>query len=330
MSTYHEYLKLGWPVFPIAGPVYARNPDIYKTWKEPLVYWQEFQSRLPTLDEIAIWEKRWPLAWIGCTTGPFSKLFVIDIDGEKGEESLASLGCLMPITKVAKTQRGFHYFFKWSAKMENYVTTKSGVKEGIDVRGKGGCIILPSSQSKRSWICDEFIAELPEAWYAHLEKNNGHTIDKDWRLKAMQDLNEGNRHDTFLRLASSLLNARWKSEEILAVLKPMADEQKFSEDIGALVADVVRRYSPEGRLMVLQTKTRRALSLMPVFTPSEMAYLKGTFPDLVHDAFAAQDVFNKESSAWITSDLYWQNSEVDKALSAWTRSVEHLKNCAVR
>ena len=323
MSTYQEYAKWGWPCFPVAGPAYASDKSDYKTWKAPLVNWSPFQNRLPTLEEVSLWEKKWPLAWLGCTTGPFSNLFVIDIDGEDGIKSLATLAIPLPITKIAKTQRGHHYFFKWNARLDGYVTTKSKVRPGIDVRGRGGFVIIPSPQSKRSWVCEEFCAELLEAWYTVLEKDNA--LPKNWQSKAIAELSLGNRHDTFVSLISSCFNAKWPVESIMAVLRPFAVESKLDENLEKLILDVKGRYfSPEGRSTTMQENTRKAVGAMPIFTADQMTHLQKNFPDLVHKAFKAGDAYDVEAVRWLSLNKTWEGSDAERALSEWGNCVCNL------
>ena len=150
MNTYREYLKKGLSVFPVAGPRYAKEPT-YKAQKKPLVDWGIYQDRHPTEAEILLWESKWPGAWIGCATGPISGIIVIDIDGELGLKTLREKNLPLPATWVAKTPRGFHYFFKWDDALAGYVTTASAILPGIDVRGKGGFVILPSENEDRQW-----------------------------------------------------------------------------------------------------------------------------------------------------------------------------------
>jgi hypothetical protein len=323
MSTYQEYAKWGWPCFPISGPAYAKDKEDYKTWKAPLVNWTPYQTRLPNPDEISLWEKKWPLAWIGCTTGPFSNLFVIDIDGEDGVKSLAELAIPLPITKIAKTQRGHHYFFKWNARLAGYVTTKSKVRPGIDVRGRGGLVVLPSPQSKRSWVCEEFCAELPEPWYSVLEKDQA--LPKNWQAKTIAELSLGNRHDTFVSLISSCFNAKWPVESIMAVLRPFAVECKLDEDLEKLILDIQGRYfSTEGRLSIMQENTRKAVDSMPLITPDKLDTLKKTHPDLIASAFKAQDNYDREAIRWLSMDKSWEGSDADRALSEWGKCVCNL------
>lgn len=313
MSTYQEYAKWGWPCFPIAGSAYAKNKDDYKTWKTPLVNWAEYQNRLPTPEEISSWEKKWPLAWLGVTTGPFSNLFVIDIDGEAGINSLRDLAIQMPITKIAKTQRGHHYFFKWNPKLSNYITTKSGVRPGIDVRGDGGLIIIPSFHSKRSWVVEEPCAELPEAWYLVLTKSEA--LPENWQAKAIAEISEGNRHDTFVRLISSCFNAKWPVESIFAVLRPLAKECKLDESLEVLILDSQRRYFKETiinssdvmslRLEEMKNHTRAWIAKIHPMNSMAMKLHAST----AHKMMELQDQYDKEAVHWVENEtMRWSIS----------------------
>lgn len=89
---------------------------------------------------------------VAIATGEISGIFVIDIDGPEGEESLKALGDL-PKTLTAKTARGRHLFFAYPGVP---VITKRGILEKIDVRGDGGYVIGVGSNhpsgAKYEWI----------------------------------------------------------------------------------------------------------------------------------------------------------------------------------
>lgn len=125
------YAKMGWHVFPL------------KT-----------QSKLPAIqggrgfqdatDDVARLEKWWvknPTHNIGIATGA-SGLYVIDVDGERGEESLEALTDehgQLPDTLIAKTGKGYHYFFKLPDGDPGNTASKLGL--GIDTRGMGGYVV---------------------------------------------------------------------------------------------------------------------------------------------------------------------------------------------
>jgi hypothetical protein len=229
--TYHDYLRLGFPVFPV-------GPD-----KKPLVRWKDYQTRMPTDQEVAEWGKKFPDAGIGCPTGPFSKLFVIDVDGAKGLETLSTLNYPLPITRISKTPRGFHYFFKWNARMDKYITTISDIQPGIDIRGKGGYVVVPSKKTPdREWKLQDDLADLPEPWYdviPHASTNGNGPLNIADKIAGLA---EGNRHDTFMRLSGKLMSAKLEAQEVIAALMPLAVEQKYESELLDLVTDMFKRY----------------------------------------------------------------------------------------
>lgn len=229
--TYQDYLQLGFPVFPV-------GPD-----KKPLVRWKDFQARFPTEQEVAEWEKKFPNAGIGCPTGPFSKLFVIDVDGDKGLQSQAKLNYPLPITRISKTPRGYHYFFKWNPRLDKYITTISDIQPGIDIRGKGGYVVVPSKRMPdREWKLQEELAELPDPWYdviPHASTNGNGPLNIADKIAGLA---EGNRHDTFMRLCGKLMSAKLDAQEVIAALMPLAVEQHYESELLDLIADMFKRY----------------------------------------------------------------------------------------
>lgn len=90
--------------------------------------------------------------------------WVLDVDGETGEKSLAELAQNRPIyTAVVRTARGRHYWFKGEGPR-----TRAGIFPGLDTRGRGGYVIAPPSIHESGWqyrweIPLDDLAEAP-AW----------------------------------------------------------------------------------------------------------------------------------------------------------------------
>ena len=118
------YLKAGFSIVPAKGKV-------------PLKNWVEYQTRLPTIEEIEMWWTENPKANIAVVTGKISGVVVIDVDGVKTDLEL-------PPTPMSSSSPGhFHYFYRYPG-----VKVKSSASlaaPGIDIRGDGGVIILPPS-----------------------------------------------------------------------------------------------------------------------------------------------------------------------------------------
>lgn len=112
------------------------------------------------------WTIRWPKANVAIPCGP--DFFVIDIDGEAGEQSLDELverNGPLPLTLTALTGGdGQHLIFSGAGELGN---SASKLGPGIDTRGTGGYIIAapslhPSGQTYEWLDPDAPIAPLPE------------------------------------------------------------------------------------------------------------------------------------------------------------------------
>ena len=137
------YAKIGLAVFPIK----SRS-------KQPLTG-HGCKDASKDTDQIAEWWDRWPDANVGIATGSISGGLVVidlDIDEDKGKDGYEVLrrwqqehGTL-PETALSITGRGgYHYLYRDSASWKN----RTGLYEGVDVRGNGGYIVAPPSVHPR-------------------------------------------------------------------------------------------------------------------------------------------------------------------------------------
>jgi hypothetical protein len=96
---------------------------------------------------------------VAIPTGAPSRALVLDIDGEQGEASLASLerqhAAVIPKTHVVITSRGRHV---WLAYPGTIPSSAGRIAPGLDVRADGGYVIVPPSIHETghiySWIGD--------------------------------------------------------------------------------------------------------------------------------------------------------------------------------
>jgi hypothetical protein len=141
------YAAEDWPIFPC------------RPWpsKAPLV---GGGFHAATTDPVIIerWWRRWPNAIIGSPTGIRS--VALDVDPRHGGiETLAALGfAALPETLTAKTAGGgFHlHFAPPDPPIRNTTGAdgRRGVGAGLDWRGLGGYVILPSPGSGYSWVAE--------------------------------------------------------------------------------------------------------------------------------------------------------------------------------
>ena len=201
------YLKRGWAVVPAAPRT-----------KRPIVPWQSYQHRLPSEDEVRGWFERWPTANIAVITGAISRLVVIDIDPRHGgtnsfERMEARHGPLPQTIESMTGGGGRHVFF---AHPGHDVRSRVGLAPGIDLRGDGGCIIVPPSvhpSGKRyRWKARHApgqveLAALP-VWLEQSrfpgEGSKGHPVTY-WRELVRDGVLEGQRNATVASFAGHLL-----------------------------------------------------------------------------------------------------------------------------
>jgi putative DNA primase/helicase len=160
MNAALDYTARGWPVFPVQNKI-------------PLTE-HGFKDATCDRGQIAAWWRRWPRADVAVPTGAGTGLIVLDIDidpakGINGLDALEEIGISVhPETPTAHTPRGgMHLYF---AHPGREVRNSAGrIGRGLDVRGDGGSIVVPSGQPGRIWDphlgLDMPLAPMP-AWMA--------------------------------------------------------------------------------------------------------------------------------------------------------------------
>jgi hypothetical protein len=134
------------------GPIFPCSPD-----KTPMV---KGGFHAATRDEIRIceWFVDNPGALIGMPTGAISGYVVLDVDvknGVWGFDTLDELGfAVLPATPMVHTRSGgLHIYFRAPEHELRNTSGKHGrgIGPGLDWRGDGGYVILPSPSSGYSW-----------------------------------------------------------------------------------------------------------------------------------------------------------------------------------
>lgn len=197
-ATALEYLQHGWSVIPLQDQ-----------GKRPLLAWQVYQKVRVSQDAARRWWDHGP-ANLGIVTGKISGLVVLDIDGERGRHSLQ--GRELPVTPVARTGAGWHYYFTHPGRrVENAV----GILPGVDLRGDGGYVVAPpsvhQSGQRYEWMLDPWgtpLAPLPD-WLCKGGDAKAQTAQRNgpgnWPLLLRTPVPEGRRNQTLTRIAGYLL-----------------------------------------------------------------------------------------------------------------------------
>jgi hypothetical protein len=155
------------------------------------------------------------------STGKGSGVFVLDIDGPQGEASLAAweaAGLTLPQSRTHRTGKGRHVLFQWPDG-HDIRNSASKAAPGIDVRGKGGYVVIPPSihafGAAYEVIDDTAPAEMPK-WLLDLVTA---VALKAGAAPWDEVIPAGRRNDTLASFAGSLRRHGMGQEAILSVLR---------------------------------------------------------------------------------------------------------------
>ena len=162
-------------------------------------------------DEVQIreWWSKWPKANIGIPTGRVSGLFVLDIDGDVGQETLKALEAkhgALPRTKTIITSPGHLQFWYRQAPVGTR-STAGVLGRGLDTRADGGYVIAPSSihpGTRRPYIVSHIAEPEPApAWLIELTMRKGNGAATSAK-EAPGTIREGARNSTLASLAGTM------------------------------------------------------------------------------------------------------------------------------
>ena len=188
---------------------------------------------------------------IGIATGEVSGIFVLDIDGDAGEESIRKLEAEngpLPETWTIKTGGGGRHLW-FNSPQGRIIGNRAGIVDKVDIRGNGGHAIVPPSMHESGNVyelvndCEvanapEWLLNLigsktgstnPSAELSELEQSNVETTNYgrsalESECKLLSQVQEGNRNN-------ELNNSAFKLAQLIA-----KDELNFEETYQGLYA----------------------------------------------------------------------------------------------
>lgn len=175
------------------------------------------KSATTNISQIIKWWKRWPNANIGIATG--GSLTVIDVDGEEGRKSIASLipGDWEKCTLTsASGNDGLHLYFKNTGEpLPNAVKFASG----LDIRDSGGYVVAPPSLhrngSRYSWKSKNTMVILPESIRKNVREARKPPVgEEDWE----KSLHVSERETHLTRLAGKMISQKIPPDEVESLL----------------------------------------------------------------------------------------------------------------
>lgn len=227
--------------------------------KIPLVKWDRLQDELPTFAEITEWFTPNNRS-VGVALGKISNLFLLDFDFTKHSESKAWYEAnkhRLPRTWAERTKSGgLHLYFKWTTALDGKQTnTTSFLSKGVDTKGYGGYAKITPSEGY-SWIAPPHTTPLanPPDWLVELLSAKGNSFRRplstgnigrpNWFADALAGLKEGNRNETFTKVAGSLRARGYEVRDIFELLRGKAVEVGFPLGELEIIANSVGRYAP--------------------------------------------------------------------------------------
>ena len=163
--------------------------------KIPLTPWQEYQTRLATVEEIQNWWRAYPDANVGIVTGRLSNLVVVDV--EKGGSTDG-----FPVTAIAKTGGGgWHYYYRYC----EGVTNKARILPLTDIRGEGGYVVSPNSLHASGNRYEWILKIPPEPFPAEYFQGVVEKKQTAWK-EVVSGVPQGSRNDTAAKMFGKLMN----------------------------------------------------------------------------------------------------------------------------
>lgn len=244
--------------------------------KIPLISWEEYQKRLPTIEELNIWWKKYPQANVGIVCGKVPNLAVIDIDDPqldnetiKGiEEFLEPPTCITP-------RGGRHLYFTYpsGSDLRNAVS----IVPKVDIRAEGGYVLAPPSCNEAGveykWRDDRRIDKLAMSEFpmSVVKLVSKRPVKND--MPPFEMFTEGRRDDDLFHIANTMVKGGAQESEIRATLTQIALTCKPpfpADEMDAKVDSALKRAERKERN--LTEEVRRWVSIQDGYFDTSILY----------------------------------------------------------
>jgi len=214
--------------------------------KGAFIKWKEFQTRLPTEEEVKYWFALWPEALIAAVTGKVANMCCLDFDFYKmsekeKEEATELLPESMTVPTIETPRGGQHLLFNYDLKES--LKTCQGLIKHVDFQGEGGVTILPPSincNGSYKWVKGLTLKETPLLDLpiyikeklinntAYMQKTVGDAPESYKSLKDLKTLNlfseEGMRDQAFFHAANCMIRGGLEPAYCFEVLETLLEK----------------------------------------------------------------------------------------------------------
>jgi Bifunctional DNA primase/polymerase, N-terminal/Primase C terminal 1 (PriCT-1) len=225
-----EAARRGWRVVPAHTPRDGRcscgTPDCADAGKHPrIAAWPG--AATTGRPQIHAWWTRWPDANVAVVTGAGSGFWVLDVDPRNGgDDALAKLqrehGPLPETVEAITGSGGRHLYFLHPGPEVRIPNSAGKLGPGLDVRGDGGCVLLPPSRHASGGRYVWEVAHGPDlaplapdpAWL----RRGAIEAARQGASPVPERIHEGKRNDTLHSQAGRMRRAGLSADEMLPTL----------------------------------------------------------------------------------------------------------------
>jgi len=238
---------LGWKIFPCHtvnedGNCSCGNLECTNEGKHPHIFdWQQKATDNPNI--IKAWWDKWPDANIGLPTGLKNNIFVLDVDGyDYLEENKLSFNKDNNNQTVTSTTGGGgqHVLYRYNEDLIEFIGKEIGNRvkflPGLDLRAKGGFIILPPSDhlsgKKYEWELEpgKYNIEEPPKWLIEALRQKTSSGRKKLSFSESPVVPNGQRNDTLFNYARNQWSLGLSEEEVFASVE-LLNQNKCEEPL---------------------------------------------------------------------------------------------------
>lgn len=249
LATALSYAARGWRVIPLHTPTEGgcscRSASCASPGKHPRTR-NGVKDASTDTKQILTWWQTWPDANVGIAAG--AGLLVLDVDGDEGQASLQ--GRELPLTPVARTGGGTHYYYAHPGALRNAVR----VAPGLDIRSEGGYVVAPPSLHASGALYEWYPGLEPDAvgvadapgWLVELVGQQA-PVREGGAPPTPTRIGEGGRNAALTQIAGSMRRRGASDAEIAAALsvanRERCDPPLADDEVGKIVRSVAR-YTP--------------------------------------------------------------------------------------
>jgi len=221
--------------------------------KTPLVEWSKYQKERATKEEIEKWFSGDLGINIAIVCGSISgNLAVVDCDDPKVYKKLFS--SIDRETLVVKTGRGFHVYFRTDYPINGFAVNIPGLGR-VDVKGEGGYVLAPPSVHPNGRIYEFLSQRSIKSWPGDFKLEFLELLHRTFKIKVtrekvnitklLQGVDEGQRDEAAVRIATWFRKQGLNEEEALAKLKEWNHRNLPPMEDNILETKVISAFRPE-------------------------------------------------------------------------------------